>query len=51
MKGQKWLRCVIEKRRNVEKEIKSGNKTDEDCFWFHNRFIQVNCWATADILI
>lgn len=35
----------------MEKETTSGNKSDDDCFWFHNRFVQVSCWAIADILI
>lgn len=35
----------------MEKETRSGNKRGDDCFWFHNIFVLLSCWATANILI
>lgn len=42
---------VIEGRRNVGKDTRSGIKSDDDGFWFRNRFVRVSCWAAANILV
>lgn len=33
------------------REGNSGKKGVGGCFWFHNRFVQVSCWLTTNILI
>ena len=33
------------------KDTRSGIKSDDDGFWFRNRFVRVSCWAAANILV